>query len=451
MKAKAATSLDIGFWLRETAASRSLGGDILVVDPRMRELRPKRLMLRCSAACAALAFSGAMAQQPQEGFGIADSIARGRFTLELRPRYNRIDESDKPQRTEGGTVRLTAGFESAPLQMTRVIVEGIHANQVDPHFNDNPANINSSPYPLLPDPRYTGFNRVYIEYQGLQDTRIRAGRQRVRLDNQRWISDNDFRQIPQLFDGVETVHTGLANTELYGAYFGRVRNTSGVANELDLTLLHAAWNPLPGQYVSAYGYFHDQPQNGAFTGFANNSYRVIGVRWVGSAAPWLGWSAVDVPFEAEFATQRPHAGGDARIDANYWRVGAGIAWRETVARFDYEVKESNNGVYGVQMPLTDFYAFNGWTLHFYNTPREGLRDGWATLRQGWREFTLFAEYHRFRSDFGAIGFGRELDAGLSYAWNENTTLRFQHARYDPGAATSDARIRKTWITFTWKY
>jgi Alginate export len=417
----------------------------------MRELRPKRFTLRLVAAWAALGCAGAGAQQGEEPFGIADSISRGRFTLELRPRYNRIDESDKPLRTEGGTVRLVAGIETAPLQMTRVVLEGIHANHLDPHFNVDPANINSSPYPLLPDPRYTGFNRVYLEYQGLEDARIRAGRQRVRLDNQRWISDNDFRQVPQLFDGAQAVYTGLANAELYAAYFGRVRNTSGVTNELDLTLLHAAWNPAPAHYLSAYAYFHDQAQNGAFTGFANNSYRVIGIRWVGSAARWLGWSAVDLPFEAEFATQRAHAGGDARIDANYWRVGGGIAWRETVARVDYEVKESNDGRYAVQMPLTDFYAFNGWTLHFYNTPRQGLRDGWATLRQGWRDFTLFAEYHRFRSDFGGIGFGRELDVGLTYAWNENTTLRLQHARYDPGAATTDPRIRKSWITFTWKY
>jgi hypothetical protein len=404
-----------------------------------------------TAGCVGLFAAAAAAQQAEEPFSLADSVARGRFTLELRPRYNRIDESDKALRTEGGTVRLTAGFESAPIQSTRVIVEGIHTHHIDPNFNDDPASINSSPYPLLPDPRHTGMNRVYLEYLGLEDTRIRAGRQRVRLDNQRWISDNDFRQIPQLFDGISVVNEALPNTQLYGAYFGRVRTTSGTSSDLDLTLLHAAWNPKPGHYVSLYGYFHDQAQNGAFTGFANNSYRVIGARFEGTAAPWLRMEGVDFPFEAEYAAQRAFAGGDGRINADYWRVGGGIAWRETVLRADYETKESNHGLYGLQMPLTDFYAFNGWTLHFYNTPRQGLRDKWATLRQGWRDFTLFTEYHRFKSDFGAIDFGRELDIGLTYAWNENTTLRFQHARYDPGSGTPDPRIRKTWITFTWRY
>lgn len=405
-----------------------------------------------SAWCVGLfACAGAVAQPSEEPFGIADSIARGRFTFELRPRYNRISESDKPLRTEGGTLRLTAGFESAPIQSTRLVVEGIHANQVDPHFNDNGGNINTSPYPLLPDPRYTGMNRVYVEYGGIEDAKIRAGRQRVRLDNQRWISDNDFRQVPQLFDGVSAVHEGLPGWQLYGAYFGKVRTTSGTGNDLKLTLLHAAWNPKPGHYVSLYGYFHDQPQNGAFTGFANNSYRVIGARFEGNAARWAPMQGVDLPFEVEYAKQRPYAGGDGRIDVDYYRVGGGVAWRETVLRADYEIKESNGGAYGLQMPLTDFYAFNGWTLHFYNTPRQGLRDKWATLRQGWRDFTLYAEYHRFKSDYGSLDFGRELDVGLTYAWNDNTTLRFQHARYDPDSGTLDANIRKTWITFTWRY
>jgi hypothetical protein len=408
--------------------------------------------VRITAWCvAAFACGIAFAQQSEEPVSIADSIARGRFTLELRPRYNRIAESDKPLRTEGGTVRLTAGLETAPIQATRLVVEAIHTHHVDPHFNDNGANINASPYPLLPDPRYTGMNRVYVEYGGLEDAKVRVGRQRVRLDNQRWISDNDFRQIPQLFDGISAVHEGLPNWQLYGAYFGHVRTTSGAGNDLKLTLLHAAWNPAPGHYVSFYGYFHDQPQNGAFTGFADNSYRVIGARFEGNASRWIAMQGIDLPFEAEYAMQRPFAGGDARINADYWRVGGGVAWRETVVRADYETKESNRGVYGLQMPLTDFYAFNGWTLNFYNTPRQGLRDKWATLRQGWRDFTLYAEYHRFRSDYADLDFGKELDVGLTYAWNDNTTLRFQHARYDPGRGSGDATIRKTWITFTWRY
>ena len=409
-----------------------------------RALRTQRLAL---AIAAALTGSPGFAQQTDSFLSLNESLARGRFTFELRPRYNNIEESDKPERTTGGTVRFLAGYRSAPIDGVRLVLEGIHANQIDPHFNDNGADFGTSPYPLLPDPRYTGVNQAYIDYSGLESLRVRAGRQVVRMDNQRWISDNNFRQTQQVFDGVGASF-GWHGFELYGAYFGQVRTTSGDTNDLNLTLLHAAFNPAPSHSLVAYGYFHDQPSNGAFTGFANNSYRVMGVRAEGTA---LRAGELDFPYEAEFAWQRPHAGGDARIDAEYWRLGAGVGWRQSVLRYDYEVKGSNGGRYGVQMPLTDFYGFNGWTLHFFNTPRQGLRDGWITLKAQWQDFTLYGESHRFRSDYGSIDFGKELDVGLTYAWNENTTLRLQHARYDPGSGTPDPAIRKVWITLTWTY
>jgi Alginate export len=425
------------------------GSLILDTEARLRSLRSKSRAPRFLAALATtIAVSPAFAQQSDEPFSIADSLARGRFTLELRPRYNRIVESDKPERTEGGTVRIVAGVRTAPVDGVRLVLEGIHANHLGGEFNDNGALFAASPYPLLPDPRYTGINQAYLDWSATDTLRFRGGRQVVRMDNQRWVSDNDFRQIPQVLDGVGATYTGLAQVELHAAYYTQVRNTSGMTQHLRLTLLHAAWNPSPGHSIAAYGVFHDQAQNGAFTGFADNSYKVIGVRAEGAIA---SAGAIAFPYVAEYAIQRPFASGDHRIHAPYWRAGGGIAYRENVARVDYEVKGSNGGDYGVQMPLTDFYGFNGWTLHFFNTPRQGLRDGWITLRHGIHGFTLFAEAHRFRSDYGGIDFGRELDAGVTYAWNESLTLRLQHARYDPGSGTPDATIRKTWLTLTYTY
>ena len=444
-------SLDIVGRLRETSARPEFRTLILVAEPRVRALRSKRI--DPGTACALLLALGAACCRADEGgdppFSVGDSLASGRFALELRPRYNRIDESNKPRRTEGGTVRAVAGWRTAPYHGLRLTLEAIHADHLGrKSFNDDGALNSSSPYPLLPDPRHTGVNQAHVEYSGFEALRLRLGRQLVRMDNQRWVSDNDFRQIPQLFDGVALVHTGIENTELAASHFWRVRTTSGVANTLSLTLLHAAWNPAPGHALGAYAYFHDQAQNGAFTGFADNSYRVIGVRAEGAAARF---GAIEVPYILEYAQQRPYADGDDRVRADYWRAGVGLASSAWSARYDFEVKGSNSGRYGLQMPLTDFYAFNGWTLHFFNTPRTGLRDQWLTLRYALGNFTLYAESHRFRSDYASIGLGRENDAGITYAVMENCIVRLQHARYDPGAGTPDPRIRKTWLTLTFNY
>jgi hypothetical protein len=292
-------------------------------------------------------------------------------------------------------------------------------------------------------------NQAFPEYSGFDGWRFRGGRLRMRMDNQRWISDNDFRQIPQLFDGVEVTNTALANTEFLAAYFTRQRTTSGDRNELKLTLLHAAWNPFPGHSVAAYGYFHDQPVNGAFTGFADSSYRAVGVRAEGAVRA----GDFEIPYPAEVAQQRPYAGGDARVDADYWRFGGGVTWRELTLRYDEELKSSNGGRYGLQMPLTDFYAFNGWTLHFFNTPFQGLHDRWVTFRAGYSPWNvaLFGEVHRFRSDYRDLDFGRETDIGLSWSVMDGVVLRAQHARYEPGSGQVAPSIHKTWITLSYTY
>jgi hypothetical protein len=416
----------------------------------VRALRPKRSVLGASAALAtlaALAMGQAAAQQADDSFSIGESLARGRFTLELRPRYNHITESNRPLTTEGGTVRAAAGWRSAPYRGLRFTLEAIHANHWGPKRFDDEF-IPGGPYPLLPDPRYTGVNQAHVEYTGLEGMRLRAGRQVVRIDNQRWVSDNDFRQTPQLFDGILAAYDGFENTELTAAHFWRLRSTSGETEHLKLSILRAAWNPLPGHSLSAFGYFHDQASNGASTGFADNSYRVIGAKADGAVRVS---GSVDLPYIVEYAQQRPYADGDSRVRANYWRAGAGLASASWTVRFDQEVKGSNEGRYGLQMPLTDFYAFNGWTLHFFNTPRTGLRDRWLTLRYAIGPVTLYGEAHRFRSDYGSIDLGRENDMGITYLFNEHLVARLQYARYDHGPGTPDPDIRKTWLTVSITY
>jgi hypothetical protein len=403
-------------------------------------------ILACALALSAIP---ARAADDEASFGAA--LGQGRPILELRPRYNRIDESDREERTEGTTYRIIAGWRTAPWRGLRLTLEGINTGHIGlKEFNDDPAQFFSSEYPLLPDPGHTGVNQAYVEYMGIDAWRIRAGRSRVRLGNQRWVSDNDFRQIPQLFDGAEVTNTSMPRTELLAAHYRRMRDTSGNTLDLRLTLLQAAYNPAPGHALAAFAVYHDQPVTAVFTGLANSSYRVVGARAEGA---FSAAGEFAVPYTAEIAQQRAYAGGSPLIDARYWRAGAGIAWRDVTVRYDYEVKGSNGGRYGVQMPLTDFYAYNGWTLHFFATPPEGLRDEWVTVRCAypWPNVVLYGEGHRFRSDFGSLDFGRETDVGLSWSFREGASVRLQHARYSPGAGQVAPTIHKTWLTLTYTF
>lgn len=398
--------------------------------------------------CAILSLAAAAAAMPAMAGDDIRNMALGRFSVELRPRYNHIEESDKPRSSAGFTQRTLVAWSgiAAALPQVRLTAELVHAGPfARKDFNTDPAD-RASPYPLLPDPHHTGANRVFVDFTGLESTRVRAGRQAVRLGNQRWVSDNDFRQVPQLFDGVTVSHAGFSSVELRGGHYRRVRDTSGALEHLRLTVLEAAWNPAPGHALGAYGVFHDQRDNAALTGFGNESYRVLGVRAEGTA---LAWRGMDWVYTAEYARQRPHAGGDARIEADYWRVGGGASTRAWTLRYDHEMRGSNGGAYGLQAPLTDHYGWNGWTLSFFFGPREGLVDRWLTARVGAGAFTLYAEAHRFRSDFGDLDFGRETDVGITWELLPGLVARLQHARYEPGGGRADAQVRKTWLTFNY--
>ena len=410
----------------------------------------RRNMVRIVAAIPFVAAMPAAAGDDigNQTLGLVEAATAGRPVVEVRPRYNRIEEEGYDETTTGWTYRLRLGWRTAAWQGWRATLEGIHTGSADKNFNDDPGQIVSSPYPLLPDPRYTGVNQAHVEYAGDSGARLRIGRQVVRLENQRWVSDNDFRQIPQVFEGVHAWYDGLERTQLEAGYFTRVRTTSGVTNDLRLGILRAAWNPRPDHVLSAYGVFHDQPQNGAFTGFADNSYRVVGARAEGTfSRPAWG---LGIPYLAEIAHQDAYAGGDPRIDARYWRLGAGLASASWTVRYDEELRGSNGGQYGLQAPLTDFYGFNGWTLHFFNVPRQGLHDRWLTARLGVERVTLYGEAHRFRSDYGHEDLGRELDLGVTVDLWHDITARLQHARYDAqSGALGDTR--KTWFTLSWTF
>lgn len=366
--------------------------------------------------------------------------------LELRPRYNHIEESDKSATTEVVTLRAVAGWRFAPHEDWRVTAELLHATHAGARrFNDSLAAIGTSPYPLLPDPRYTGANRLHVDYTGLPDTRIRVGRQVVRLDNQRFVSDNDFRQIPTLFDGATVRYDGLGDIALFAGSMRRVRNAFGDVNDLKLSLLHAAWAPRPGHALAAFAYFHDQARTSSNTGFASNAHRIVGVRAEGALPAFAGFEAL---YLVELARQGAIGQGDARIDAAYRRVGAGLGNAGLTVRYDHEVKGSNGGAYGFQTPLTDLYAFNGWALRFTTTPREGLVDRWATLRGQVGRVVFFAEHHRFGADAGSRHLGRELDVGVTVTLLDNLVVRLQHARYRPGSIPAPT-VDKTWLTFTY--
>ena len=381
---------------------------------------------------------------------LSAALVDGSPLLELRPRYNVITETTKALSTDAMTLRTLVGWRSAPARDLRLTAQAILTGIVGPHrLNDDPRRSASSPYPLLPEPARQGVNEFHVEYRGFDTAKLRLGRQILKLDDERFISDVDFRQTPQLFDGLTISSQGLPGAEVIVGHYRRIRNVLGATSAVRLTVAHGAWNPAPGHSLIAYGYWHDSATTGAQTGFANNAQRIVGLRAEGEAPLFDG---VRTNYLGEIAWQHAIGDGDARIAGRYFRVGAGIGSDTWTVRADHEEKGSRRGDYGFQTPLSDYYAFNGWALQFTTTPRAGIRDSWLTLRGALGPVEARAEHHRFRSAWGALDFGTEWDASLAYQLRPDTQARLQLARFRAGRDTPEHNtVNKTWLTVTYRY
>lgn len=374
----------------------------------------------------------------------AEDGAPVRLRLDARFRHVNIEEADKRLPVDVTTARAVAAADIVFTPTLKATVELIHSDFLPPkRFNDDPA-VFASPYPLLPDPRYTGLNELHVTWTPNSDWWARGGRQSVKLGNERHISDDNFRQVPLLFDGLLLRGQPFDRTQLTLGQFDRLRTRSGSVEPMQLTLAQMEMNPFPDVSASLYAIRH-RPLSNEFNlfrfGVAALSNRVIGVIADGSfpLGDVRGYYTVNV------ADQRSDA-AEPLLRARYWRVGAGAGWAGWITRVDHEVKGSNAGRYGFQTPLTNQYAFNGNALVFFDTPKRGLRDSWATLRWEQGQWSFLSEYHWFRSDFGNQRFGQEFDANATYTIDSRMHVAAQWARYRPATSGIGMPVDKIWLT-----
>jgi hypothetical protein len=404
--------------------------------------------------------------KPQVPTTLMESITMGKPMTNFRLRYENVDQDGKAEQSNAWTMRSLIGWQTKPFNNFSIAAQLINVTQFNNSFYDGtdttfggaiPADKKN--YPLVVDPDYTGVNQLFVEWTGIPDTKIRVGRQSVKLDNVRFVGNVEFRQIMQVFDGIAIENKSIPNVEFYAAHFeGLRRITSEYFSDGNVDIAHATWKYSPTESLTGYGYFQAMPLNG-FTypttgaAFTNNSSRTIGLRADGNHKVDADWKVL---YTVEYAKQDDYRGGDSRIDAHYWRLGAGAGFGNWSARLDRELLSSNNSLYGFQTPLATGHLFQGLDDSFLTTPKDGIEDTFITLNGKVFDIQLSAEYHWLNSDknFTPIGsapssnqYGKELDlvAGYNYKKNWSGKLEYFSFKEDDlyGAVSAATRKRDT--------
>ncbi|WP_346380600.1 alginate export family protein [Acidithiobacillus sp.] len=384
---------------------------------------------------------------------LTNAISGGQVNLDFRPRYEFMSQANKND-ANAFTVQTLLGLASKPVAGISADLQFINVAGIVDQYNS--LKNGKAAYSLIPDPAETNVNQAYLQYAGIPGLRLRAGRQEINLDDERFVGAVGFRQTPQSFDAVSAQDEALPDLTLYGAYIWRIKNILNENVPSRTFLSEMSWTPSPLLHAQAFGYGYGNQAHSAIPGaaacfLAGNAQvcnsATLGVR-VQGAIP-LG-DALHLPYDLSYAKQLPYDSGGAAVNAQYYHVGAGLALPELWLHTDYMVMGTNSqGSYGFQTPLATKHAFNGWAEVFLTTPLNGLRSLYFTLGGKLIGTQLAAIYYDFQADRGGAQYGHELDLSATHAFSKHWSAGAQYADYQ--RTNYGMNTEGTWVFVTAKF
>ncbi len=422
------------------------------------------------AALSALLF----AQSALAADTLTDALTGGKASANLQYRYEDVSNGAATKNTATAhTVRLRLGYETATFNGFGAMVEAESVKDLGNKKYDSKATgqtgvagVNN--YAVIADPEATEINQAYLSYSGMANTTVKFGRQRIILDNARFVGNVGWRQNEQTFDAFTLVNKSLPNTTITAGYItnaNRIFSDSaatpnsgafGGNHRMQSTILNANYKGWSFAEVVGYAYLLDYDIATAFTANSSDTY---GLRLNGSTA--MGGNKL--LYTAEFAEQRSAHGNATNYKTSYTLLEGGVdVTNIAVFKLGYEVLGSDTGAANTQFktPLATLHAFNGWADMFLTTPTQGLKDVYITAGTKLAGINLAANYHEYRTDVAIAAanindLGNEWGLMAAYGFGKNYTVGLKYADYQAGDANAVAagyvNTQKTWLWGEFKF
>ncbi|HET6604558.1 MAG TPA: alginate export family protein [Xanthomonadaceae bacterium] len=361
--------------------------------------------------------------------------------LDLRYRYEQVEEDPFERDARAHTLRARLGWRWQPAERWSAFAEFEHVQALSDSYNST-AN-GRTRYPVVADPEATELNQLYVAWQGAAAGAI-LGRQRINLDNQRFIGAVGWRQNEQTFDALYANWQPAADWTLRYGYLAKVHRVFGddhpnplmAERDLDAHVLNLAYAGAGGRWIGYAYLIEDQDAAAA-------SSATFGLRHTGEHA----FGETTLAWTVELAHQSDHSNNPADYGARYWLLEPSLRWRGLVFRAGWE-HLGGDGRSAVQTPLATLHAFNGWADRFLTTPPGGLEDRYLGIGGPLGPMTWSLVYHDFEADTGG-DYGREWDASLAWPLPHGFAALAKLARYDARGHSTD--VTKLWLQLEWKY
>lgn len=380
-----------------------------------------------------------------------DIFLLSKNTIDLRLRYEHaLDKAYQlglyPLKAgDGLTLGTKLNFQTARYYDAFVDLEFNNVTALLPHHFNSGNNTTPSKimYAEIPDPKGTAFTQGYVGYLGIPETLIILGRQVIRLDNQRFVGDDHFRQTSQTFDAVTIVNHSLNNVELMYSYVGQVNSIWQGNASADFAkrqnndhFINVSSKLAPFGTVVGYVYLIDDEA------VTTNSSSTFGLRYLDD----FNFNDINLYFVGEYARQHDYRNQPIPFSAFYTHFLAGIKGYDVDFSIGQELLSGNKAIgKSFRTPLASKHEFNGAADQFVETPDLGLSDWYGKLLVCYWDITLTTEYHHFTSQRGNASYGHEWDVAISRPFFKYYYLEVSVADFSGRYDFNYPDVRKYWL------
>ena len=395
-------------------------------------------------ACFLLVTSAALAAEPAD---FAAALAQGKFSVNARLRSESVAQTGRRD-ASALTLRTRLGFAPAAFHGWKFLLEAENIVAADgDSYSQAGLNAGGAGRAVVADPEITEINQAFIAYTTGKTT-FTAGRQRLVLDNARFVGDVGWRQNMQTFDALVVQDKSFEKTTLTYAWLDRINRVFGDHHaqgywKSSSHLFNASYAGLPAGTLTGYAYLLDFRK----PAYAANSCATYGVSFAGTTPVA---SDLKFAYRAEAATQSDYGSSTLSYTAGYYVLEAGLAAKQGSLTLGHEVLGSDNNV-GFKTPLATLHAFNGWADLFLATPAAGLRDtyvkGSINLPAA---VSLLAFQHWYETDTTGIDLGTEFNVQLTRKFGKYFTGLVKFADFRRDSLTLPD-VKKIWVQVEFVY
>lgn len=417
------------------------------------------------------------AQDPQGGERTLEQFLKdGKPIIDVRLRYEHVGQTGLLD-ADAFTVRTRLGYQTADWNGFQGLVEMEDIRLLNDNEDVNLAASNlpaGAGHAVVPDPETTELNRVWLSYT-VDNNTFKAGRERIKLDDDRFIGNVGWRQNEQTYDTVSFKSTYFENFAFFYAYIwqtqrifgGESANPAFADFEGDSHIINASYTFDDWLKLTGFAYLL-QLENGLSGANLTASGDTYGLRATGAYKIDNHWT---LSYEASYATQsdnggNPAAGARSSFDLNYYKFEAKAHYDTAFIGLSYEVLEGD-GTNNFNTPLATVHAFQGWSDVFLTPSVTGTGLGGGvedlSISAGYKVpvgkgLTLNSFYHWFSTESPVAGYtgdyGTELNAVAIYPINKHFKVIGKYSSFDADIAAGNpitVDVEKFWLELNFSY